>query len=97
MDITIHDKAPINAKEIVYLADKLIQDEYTVDLETRLREKITRHSDDPEAKKAISTRFENALKIKKRLETATGKPLEAILGAAPPDCHDDLFAQTWRN
>lgn len=97
MDITIHDKAPINAMEIVYLADKLTRDDYTVDLETRLREKMVRHSDDPEARKAISMRLENALKIKKRLETATGKPLEAILGASPPECHDDLFAQTWRN
>ena len=92
MDIVIHDEDSIDEREVLYLADKLVQEERTVPLEPRFREMIEHYADEPEVSATIAQRLNNALRIKQRLETITGRSLESILKELPPGHSDDLFA-----
>jgi putative nucleotidyltransferase with HDIG domain len=83
MDITVHDETQINAKEILYLADKLAREDCTTNLEARFNEKMARYTDNPEAQKAVARRFKSALKIKEKIERTIGLALESVLTDAP--------------
>lgn len=90
VDFHIRDHEPVSVREVVCLADKLVQGKSVVPLETRFREKMTRHGSDPGAKTAIESRLNNALRMKQRVEKTIGRPLEAVLqirpSPLPPDC-----------
>ena len=92
MDIVIHDEDSIDEREVLYLADKLVQEDRTVPLESRFGEMMKHYADEPEIRNTIALRLNNALRIKQRLEKTTGKSLESILKELPPGHFDDLFA-----
>ena len=91
MDIVIYDEDPIDEKEVLYLADKLVQGHQVVPLESRFEKMMEQYAEDPSALKAIELRFRNAFLIQQRLEATTGKSLEKILKKRPLDHSDDLF------
>ena len=80
MDIEIDEASPLREKELVYLADKLLQGRRVVDPETRILQKMESYASKAEALSAIRTRLDDVLKIKARLENMTNKSLENILG-----------------
>jgi molybdenum cofactor cytidylyltransferase len=79
MDIDIVDGAPIQAGEVLYLADKLVAGERVVLLHERFDEKRAGIIDNLEAKAALNARFETVMKIKGRFEAQTGRTLDAVL------------------
>jgi len=91
MDLGVFDDRVIGETEVVYLADKLVQaGGRATSLESRFEEKLRRFGHNPEARRAIAVRQENALRIRSSLETQLG-PLEAIL--IEPEGPDD-YAST---
>jgi molybdenum cofactor cytidylyltransferase len=85
MNIHIQEDAPFHAREVVYLADKLVRGDRLVCLSERFGDKGVQFADVPEAKRAVTARFQNALKIRDRFESKTGMSLEAVLsGFSPP-------------
>ncbi|OQX04900.1 MAG: hypothetical protein BWK80_52995 [Desulfobacteraceae bacterium IS3] len=85
IDIHIREDEPIQESEILYIADKLVQGDRVVSIEERFSEKRNRFADKPEAKAAVESRFMNALKIRQRFESRTGKDLYAVLSAIEPE------------
>jgi molybdenum cofactor cytidylyltransferase len=81
MDICIHENHPIDEREIVYIADKLVKGNRIVTLEARFREKAVYMAQNPEALDAMETRFENAVKIRRRIELQTGIALDSVVKA----------------
>lgn len=75
------DEHPVDAAEVVYLADKLVQGDCLVRLEERFAAKLARHKGAPGAARAVAERLERALRSKRRLETALGHPLDDLLRA----------------
>jgi CTP:molybdopterin cytidylyltransferase MocA len=94
MDIAIEDGSPISEKEIVFLADKLVEESRIVALEPRFNTKMKQYASDPDVLSIIKGRLDNALKIKHRLERLTGKSLESITRGSIPEQPDDLFTKT---
>ena len=84
MDVRIQTDRSPNAAEIVYLADKLVQGDQRVDLETRFDRKLSKYGHDPEARAAIARRKADALHIQDRIQNITGKSVSAIPDAASP-------------
>lgn len=71
----------LTERELVYLADKLVQGGTRVSLERRFGQKLERFAHDAGATAAIRRRLANALHMLRRVEAAAGARLEAILGA----------------
>ncbi|MFH0731029.1 MAG: NTP transferase domain-containing protein [Pseudomonadota bacterium] len=85
MNIRVQDEAPLQAQEVIYLADKLVEGKRVVSLTERFGGKQVQFKSKPEASSAVNARFQTALKIKDRFESKTGKSLEAVLsGYSPP-------------
>jgi len=82
MDIQIDEETPVNTREVVYLADKLVSEDQMVMLEKRFSRRTTGLKG-PEARKAFETRRENAFRIKARIENQIARPLESILELPP--------------
>jgi hypothetical protein len=78
LDIQIQEKGPINEAEIVYLADKLVAGDQAVDLDQRFQQKIKKYGQDPHMVAAIQLRWDNARRIKDKVEHITGCPLRSI-------------------
>jgi CTP:molybdopterin cytidylyltransferase MocA len=78
VDIQIHDNEPINEAEIVYLADKLVSGNQPIDLEQRFHLKMKKYGQDPQMAAAIRLRWDNAHRIKDKVEQITGCPLRSI-------------------
>jgi HD superfamily phosphodiesterase len=94
MDINIRDAVEINEKEIVYLADKLVQGNMPISLEEKFGNKLKKYADNPEALSGIQKRLNDAIKIKKKLESATGRSLQTILSTPLSKPVGDLLNQT---
>ncbi len=90
MDVRLRKDAPPCEAEIIYLADKLVQGDQRVDLETRFERKLSKYGHDPDARAAIARRKADALNIQDRIQNITGKSVSAILDAASPlsELHD---------
>jgi len=84
MDVRIHPDRHPNAAEIVYLADKLVQGDRRVDLETRFDRKMAKYRHDPKARAAIARRKADAADIKDRIQSITGTSVSAILKNESP-------------
>lgn len=78
-DIAQPDDAPLTERELVYLADKLVQGTRLVSVKERFGAKLKRHGHDPEAAEAILGRMKNAERVFSRLEGAAGKPVLSLL------------------
>jgi CTP:molybdopterin cytidylyltransferase MocA/HD superfamily phosphohydrolase YqeK len=79
MDITIADEKPVEAAEILYLADKMTSRNRYVTLRERFQARLVSSSSSPEILLAVKTRLENARKIQTRLERHLKRPLDEIL------------------
>jgi hypothetical protein len=79
MDITITEGETINAGEVLYLADKMVQGERHLPLAERFRNKMERHAGDPAILSIIYGRLKTALAIQERIETRVGHTLEEVL------------------
>lgn len=84
MNIHIQEDAPLHAGEVVYLADKLVRGDRLVSLRERFGEKRMRFADGSAADSGLTSRFQNALKIKARFETKTAISLETALAGFSP-------------
>lgn len=95
MDIQI-DKQEllVDASQIIYLADKLIDGTEIINLEERFAEKIKTAKND-EIRSAIRKRLDNALAIKERVEQICKKKFDILLAKYKQKNRDDLFTQTW--
>jgi CTP:molybdopterin cytidylyltransferase MocA len=79
MDIALEERKTISEKEVVFLADKLVQGNRIVDLQSRFKTKLRRYASEPDIFSIISGRLQSALKIKYRLEHLTGKSIESMI------------------
>ena len=79
MDIDFPEETPLGDREIVYLADKLVKGDKLVPLSARFDDKLARYGENPDAKAAILRRKNNALKIVRCFERASGTPLQTHL------------------
>lgn len=90
MDISVRPIGPPSEAEIVYLADKLVQGDQRVPLAERFDRKLEKYGKDPAARAAITRRRDNALTIRRRIETILKQSIEKI----PDSDSDDLSAAT---
>lgn len=79
MDITITEGETINAAEVLYLADKMVQGERRLSPEERFRAKMERYAGDPDILDIITGRLKTALSIQRRIETLIGRPLTEVI------------------
>lgn len=80
MDLETDENSPMNAEQIVYLADKLVAGGRQVDLEQRFARKMAKYGSDPQAVAAIARRRENALRVRAKVERITGVSIDVITG-----------------
>ena len=60
--------------KVVFLADKLVQDDKVVGLEARFAARLERFAGDPEALAGVCARLEEARLVQARLEAVLGRP-----------------------
>lgn len=75
MDLPLSTAPGIEAAEVLFLADKLVQGERRVSLEERFATVQARFRQDPEVSSKISGRLQTARAILGRLERVLGRPL----------------------
>ncbi len=80
MDLLLEDKKAISEKEIVFLADKLVNGTRIVDLKSRFDTAIKRYGSQPDVLATIRDRMGSALKIKQRIEQLADRSIETIVG-----------------
>jgi CTP:molybdopterin cytidylyltransferase MocA len=81
MDMEFHDGDTISARQILYLADKLVSGDRIVSLEERFEFKLERYRHEPEILDRIDGRLKVAREIKKRIEGGLGRPLQEVLAS----------------
>lgn len=80
MDLKTTSATPLNEKEIVYFADKLVvKDQLAMDFEKRFKEKKMLYYTNADAVEAINSRLEAALIIKEKLSRISSKNLMEVL------------------
>ncbi len=70
---------PLNEAHILYLADKLVQEDRIIDLDLRFQVKLDQYRDDELIAKRIGERWRTAHDIRRQIETAVGVSLEKVL------------------
>ncbi len=95
MDIRVPDEGLFSSREILYLADKLVDGDQIISLENKFKDKMSRYEGNSNAQEAITQRFANAVKIRERFEAAVGKPLDTILESYLIEGGDDIFDAAW--
>ena len=71
----------LDETQVVFLADKLVQDERLVGLDERFAVRLARHAGDASALEAVRARREGARLVQARVEAAIGRPLDGMSGA----------------
>ncbi len=79
MDYISDDSASIDETAVVYLADKLVDQDMYVNPEKRFESKMKRYAHDHEAVSAIKQRLAQTLKVKGLVEAVIGIPLETLI------------------
>jgi molybdenum cofactor cytidylyltransferase len=80
IDITVDELDAINESEVVYLSDKMVQDDrFVVDFRQRFKARLKEFSHSPDIQSNIMRRLENALTIRRRIERRLNRPLQEIL------------------
>ncbi|CCH49106.1 DVU_1551 family NTP transferase [Pseudodesulfovibrio piezophilus] len=77
-DLSLGERDNMTEKEIVFLADKLVQGSSPVRLNARYEAKLMLFGDRPEARKAIRARQERANAVRARLERVIGVDVETL-------------------
>lgn len=86
--VAVHMELPpradetIDAADLLFLADKLMEGERFVPLETRFRRQLERHADDLHALGNITRRLESARTIQRRVEARLGLSVADLLSGA---------------
>ncbi|MBI5589092.1 MAG: NTP transferase domain-containing protein [Deltaproteobacteria bacterium] len=78
MDYTVNKEAPITESEVVFLADKWIQEDRKVSMEERFQAKLKKYGSDSGACRDILRRRENALEAQKRIEVLLGSTIHEM-------------------
>jgi len=76
----------IGERELVHLADKLVRGSRLVRIEERFEEKLAVYGDDPEAVRAILSRYLLALQLAAAVEVAMGQPLAMLTEMVGASC-----------
>jgi CTP:molybdopterin cytidylyltransferase MocA len=84
-DIVIDPQQPINAAEIVYLADRRVAGERLVPLEERFAAALERYGKIADARVNIHRRRAQALGVQARIEAALGRSVDALLSSPSQD------------
>jgi molybdenum cofactor cytidylyltransferase len=87
MGVEVSDDPSIHERDVVCLADKLVDGDQVVDLEDRHRRKLVECSNNKRACEAIAARLANSLKLKRKLESRLGSPIELVLANCSGDNH----------
>jgi molybdenum cofactor cytidylyltransferase len=87
MNIKVSEDPAILEREVVFLADKLVEGDRIMGLEERHQKKLEACSGDERACEAISARLANALKLKLKLERRLGSSIELVLSKASEEKH----------
>ena len=85
MDLDVRLDQPIDAAQVVFLADKLMDGDRYADVEQRFRRKMEKYGSDSQAVEAIARRLENALLISAKVQRITGRSIEAIMAKRNTD------------
>jgi len=79
MNIVIGEGDAVSPAEILYLADKLVRGDRCVTLEERFARRLQCHAQEPEIRRAVLTRLENARAVKAKIEKKLDHPLYELL------------------
>jgi putative nucleotidyltransferase with HDIG domain len=79
MDMKTSPHEPLDEAQLVYLADRLVQNDRLVSLGSRLVRSVDRHGSDIQAREAIIHRFQIARWIQEKIERLTNRSLESLL------------------
>ncbi|MDD2734024.1 MAG: NTP transferase domain-containing protein [Desulfuromonadaceae bacterium] len=79
MELPPRHHASLDAAEILYLADKLVEETRIVPLENRCQRQIACHADNSACVEAIARRYERARGILQLVELQLGVPLTEVL------------------
>jgi putative nucleotidyltransferase with HDIG domain len=82
MEMDVSDNSPVDAAQIVHLADKLVAGETVADLSQQFNAKLEKFGGNPEVAEKIVQRQLMALKIQNKVEQTAGVPIPAILHRA---------------
>ena len=77
MNPMVSQSEQIGERDVVCFADKLVQGNCVVPLETRFQRRLDHYADDPKARAAIEKKLSNAKRLRRRIETALGEPIES--------------------
>lgn len=72
MNIDVNEKEDITEEEILYLSDKVVQEDKFIGLEKRFSEYSSKFSNNAEALTKVTKRFGDARKIEKKIERILG-------------------------
>jgi len=78
MDLTVIEGQPIGEAEVVFLADKLVQEDRWVGLADRFRRRLDVCPANSPAQDSARRRLEAARKTAERIEAVIGRPLERL-------------------
>ena len=78
MDYTVNKEAPVTEAEVVFLADKWIQEDQKVNMEERFQAKLRQYGDDSVACREILSRRDNALESQLRVEALMGCSIDEL-------------------
>jgi len=78
MDYPVKKDAPITEAEVVFLADKWIQEDRNIGMEARFEAKLHKYGADPSARQDILRRRDNALESQKRVEARMGRAISEL-------------------
>ncbi len=99
MAYDVDDVRAIDEKALVYLSDKLIQEDQPVNLIERFQRKADACSNFPEIATAIKQKLYRATTVKKKLEAMLGVTVEEVFKQHhhlfQEDIFDDLFNAAW--
>ena len=76
----------IGERELVHLADKLVRGSRVVRIEERFEEKLALYRDDPEAVRAIRSRYDLAMRLAAAVEMEMGQSLAVLTEMAGVSC-----------
>ncbi len=73
MDISAGSGSSVSAAEVLYLADKLVQEDRQVSIEQRFGRELAKHRAEPEVVSMIESRYRAARSIEERVTLLTGR------------------------
>ncbi len=79
MDHTVERGAPVTEAEVVFLADKWVQEDRKISMKERFEAKLRKYCADSEACQEISRRMGNAIEAQKRIEAIIGCDINELL------------------